>query len=218
MDQKLRSLSSHFAKLNVNVKFYPQTSFDENFQLVQNKKKDNKNLACKSGCISCSKNCCQMFWIRHRPFRGEWPKRYDNRRAGVLVLDTSRKYVLLVQSCGRLWGAAKGCMEPGETPEMAALRELKEETGIEAKSENLSIKIKINQDSYYILLHPKRNLKIPQSKEYNDVSGLGWVSLECLRENCGYFKNMLNLHAKILIYKGLNICGFTKINMKYVEI
>ena len=80
MDQKLRSLSSHFAKLNVNVKFYPQTSFDENFQLVQNKKKDNKNLACKSGCISCSKNCCQMFWIRHRPFRGEWPKRYDNRK------------------------------------------------------------------------------------------------------------------------------------------
>ena len=49
--------------------------------------------------------------------------------AGTVVIKDS-KYLLLHYDSGH-WDFAKGHLESGETPEQAALRELKEETGIE---------------------------------------------------------------------------------------
>jgi 8-oxo-dGTP pyrophosphatase MutT (NUDIX family) len=220
MNYKIRSLTVKFSNLCItgNLKFCSQNNFDEGFQLVQKKKNNTQKSkdfhhCFKFFCTFCPGNCCRMLSIPHIPYRGKWPKRISKKRAGVLVLDTSRKFVLLVQSCGKLWGAAKGVIEEEETAEQAAIRELKEETGIIVEEKQLSNKIKIAENSYYILIHPKENLMIPITKEYNDVSGLGWVSLECLQKNFEYFKSILNFHALILIYKGLNICGFISIEM-----
>ena len=49
---------------------------------------------------------------------------------GVVVRRTSDGYEVCLVSDGRHWGFPKGIVEPGESPEAAALRETSEETGI----------------------------------------------------------------------------------------
>lgn len=59
---------------------------------------------------------------------------YDEVSAGAVVFyrgDTV-KYLLLYYPAGH-WDWPKGNVEPGETPEQAALREVKEETGLEVE-------------------------------------------------------------------------------------
>jgi 8-oxo-dGTP pyrophosphatase MutT (NUDIX family) len=49
---------------------------------------------------------------------------------GVVVRPSDTGHEVCVVSDGRYWGFPKGMIEPGETPEEAALREISEETGI----------------------------------------------------------------------------------------
>ncbi len=52
--------------------------------------------------------------------------------AGVVVLNADRTQVLLqLREDIRAWGLPAGGLEPGETPEQAAIRETREETGYE---------------------------------------------------------------------------------------
>jgi 8-oxo-dGTP pyrophosphatase MutT (NUDIX family) len=53
---------------------------------------------------------------------------------GVVVRPTSDGYEVCLVSDGQHWGFPKGHVEPGETPEAAALREISEETGIPLES------------------------------------------------------------------------------------
>lgn len=49
---------------------------------------------------------------------------------GVVVRTAAEGNQVVLVSDGRYWGLPKGNLEPGETPEDAALREVSEETGI----------------------------------------------------------------------------------------
>jgi 8-oxo-dGTP pyrophosphatase MutT (NUDIX family) len=49
---------------------------------------------------------------------------------GVVVRRCDAAHEVCLVSDGRYWGFPKGLIEPGETPERAALREISEETGI----------------------------------------------------------------------------------------
>jgi 8-oxo-dGTP pyrophosphatase MutT (NUDIX family) len=49
---------------------------------------------------------------------------------GVVVRPGDAGHEVCLVSDGRYWGFPKGLIEPGETPEQAALREISEETGI----------------------------------------------------------------------------------------
>jgi ADP-ribose pyrophosphatase YjhB (NUDIX family) len=72
-----------------------------------------------------------------------YAKRVDEVSAGGLVIDSTGKLGLLIgrrdqkDLSGKriLWSLPKGHIEEGETPEQAALREVKEETGIESAIE-----------------------------------------------------------------------------------
>ena len=52
--------------------------------------------------------------------------------AGVLLYSPSGEDLLLLKRPNGNWDLPKGCMEDGEEPEMAAIRETFEETGIQA--------------------------------------------------------------------------------------
>ena len=55
---------------------------------------------------------------------------------GVVFRDGAHLEVCLIKPTGRsLWALPKGAIEEGETPEMAALREIREETGISGAAE-----------------------------------------------------------------------------------
>lgn len=54
--------------------------------------------------------------------------------AAVLVLDAQNRLLLHLRTDNHVWGIPGGSMEPGETVEETARREMKEETGLEAGS------------------------------------------------------------------------------------
>ncbi len=56
---------------------------------------------------------------------------YRRRRGGFQVALAARR----TRRGDLVWGLPKGEIEPGETPEEAALREVREETGLEARIE-----------------------------------------------------------------------------------
>ena len=72
-----------------------------------------------------------------------YTKRVDEVSAGGLVISTSGSHGLLIGRIDQkdanktrlLWSLPKGHIEPGETPEQAAIREVMEETGIESAIE-----------------------------------------------------------------------------------
>lgn len=68
-----------------------------------------------------------------RPIRGArgTPPRIETSAGGVVVrwIDGA-PHVLLIRDAHRQWGFPKGHLEPGETADVAALREVREETGL----------------------------------------------------------------------------------------
>ena len=78
-------------------------------------------------------------------------KRY-RKKAGIFIYDPETKKVLLVQSRGRLWGPPKGTIKDNELDKDCAIREVKEETGINILESNFLkiMRIKNNAIYYYV--------------------------------------------------------------------
>ncbi|MFO7191684.1 MULTISPECIES: NUDIX hydrolase [Thermocrispum] len=69
--------------------------------------------------------------------RGSKLTTVNETSAGGLAIDPERECAVLIGRLDRsgtlLWSLPKGHIEPGETPEQTAVREVKEETGISAE-------------------------------------------------------------------------------------
>ncbi len=124
--------------------------------------------------------------------RPPYAKRVDEVSAGGLVIDESGKNGLLI---GRrdlkdptkerlLWSLPKGHIEAGETPEMAAIREVAEETGIQSEISRALGVIdfwfmaggkRIHKTVHHYLFKEVGGLLQPQIEEVDEV---GWFPLE----------------------------------------
>jgi len=78
---------------------------------------------------------------RRKPASTQMPPSRREVSAGGVVYRRTRKGASVALAARRtqkgnlVWGLAKGLIEPGETPERAAIREVREETGLEAMIE-----------------------------------------------------------------------------------
>ena len=134
-----------------------------------------------------------------KPVR-QYAKRVDEVSAGGLVIDLSGTRGLLigrldVKDSSRerlLWSLPKGHIEEGESPEEAAKREVKEETGIEGEiARSLGIidfwfmagGKRIHKTVHHFLFREKGGALAPQVTEVDEVA---WFPLTEIIEHLAY--------------------------------
>src|SRR6266496_3860394 len=117
------------------------------------------------------------------PPRTKTRSEYSSGGAVISVRD-GVPHVAMIATRGRTrWGLPKGAVAPGETSEAAALREVQEETGLEAEIVKLIDTIEYffragdtlirKRVDFYLMTHRSGELK-PQLSEVDDVE---WVEM-----------------------------------------
>jgi mutator protein MutT len=159
------------------------------------KKRKRRRSRSKSSQRSHSKNSQPQ----NRP-KKTYAKRVDEVSAGGLVVDSSGKKGLLIGRIDAkdakrerlLWSLPKGHIETGETPEQAAVREVKEETGIESQIDKSLGVIdfwfmaggkRIHKTVHHFLFKETGGKIAPQISEVDDVR---WFPLEEIVEKLAY--------------------------------
>jgi tRNA nucleotidyltransferase (CCA-adding enzyme) len=120
------------------------------------------------------------------------------KKCGIIVFNTDvKKYLLVYGKKSHKWGFPKGHMEPMETEEETALRELKEETGIEIQGP-LTKKIRFRNNIYFVVHMPTHSLPVEMNiPDKNEIELAQWFSEEdMLRlhiDSCNFgLKNWIN--------------------------
>lgn len=110
------------------------------------------------------------------------------KSCGVLpyrVINGQREFLLVFESYSKCWSIPKGHMEAGETEEQTALRELLEETGLEAKldtSRSASIEYPIyNIARKQVVFYLGEVSAEPRPRE-GEIDKFKWVTADLLRD------------------------------------
>lgn len=115
----------------------PVNNFDGKIIAVISREDDNEEkwVAAPEGVVFDQAQIEEAVRFQEKYFNSSIISIYE-RSCGVIlfrVKNAKPEYLLLLQSLSQTWSFPKGHAEAGETEEQTALRELKEETGIDAK-------------------------------------------------------------------------------------
>lgn len=129
----------------------------------------------------CLDGCCTL---KIKTYKNPTPL-YENwkskRKAGVFIYDPKSDKVLIVQSNGNLWGLPKGTVKYGESERLCAVREVKEETGLDISFNDFTQAVKLyNTAIYFYLEMDECTVYVQNSTIDNDVNGVGWIKPSCL--------------------------------------
>lgn len=129
--------------------------------------------------------------------------------AGGVVINSNNK-VLLIFRRGS-WDLPKGKIDPGETKEAAAVREVQEETGLQhLKLGNFltetyhtykEAKTRILKRTYWYLMSTSETMLIPQTEE--DIEQAVWITLASfLKEETQIYGNIRDVLEKVEAHFG----------------
>jgi 8-oxo-dGTP pyrophosphatase MutT (NUDIX family) len=120
----------------------------------------------------------------------------------VFIYDPKVDKVLLVQSRGNFWGPPKGTLKYGESERQCAIREVKEETGLDISDDDFTKAAKIhNRAIYFYMEMDECDVKVQDHIPGNDANGIGWIKPDCL-EKCITNGNIsLNQHCRFVFSK-----------------
>lgn len=130
--------------------------------------------------------------------------------AGGLVLNEDNEILMIFRR--GFWDLPKGKLDPGETIENCALREVKEETGLTniTLAQFLTItyhdyfdqyiqELVTKESHWYLMVAAGKQSLIPQSEE--DITGIKWVNpsdlKECLQNTYPNIKEVIGVFSSI---------------------
>jgi 8-oxo-dGTP pyrophosphatase MutT (NUDIX family) len=130
--------------------------------------------------FKCQNSCCT--YKVHFYNRNNNRFNVNNKKSGCFIYDPNNTKILLVQSRGQLWGCPKGTLQDNETTEQCAIREVKEETGLDIDEKQLleSENYVINSRVHYYFIEMKEMEVFIQNQDDNDANGIGWFNIQCL--------------------------------------
>ena len=179
---------------------------------MQNSVSNDEPIIQKIQHLKCNNQCCAYTitpyqHVPYYPFHSHTQSETRIKKAGSFMYDKQNNKILLVQSRGQMWGPPKGSIQDNENPLECALREVKEETGIDIKETELngSITIKTKAMYYFMDVNMEHYHVEPQSHvKDNDANGIGWFNVDCLNELIESGQISINQHCRILIKKIFN--------------
>ena len=156
--------------------------------------------------FTCPNGCCTIIIEPYTAVKDPFEKiRQRKYKAGAFIYDSEKNKVLLIQSRGHLWGPPKGTIQNKESSRDCAIREVKEETGLNIIIDDFSKAVKIqNRAIYYYIDMKECDVKVQTHIEGNDANGICWIKPECL-EQCIQNGNIaITKHCRIVFESIMN--------------
>ena len=119
---------------------------------------------------------------------------------------TPRKYVLLLQAYNGKWGPPKGTIENNESAFQCAVRETREETGIDMeKNINPFMKKTLECDYKCDMFPIPLDTRVEIDTVSPEISGYGWISIACVIRNKMLLNRVCQLALKEFMGVEINI-------------
>lgn len=150
--------------------------------------------------FTCPKGCCT---IKVSPYNSTITTNKHNTtyntKAGVFIYDPKTDKILLVQSRGNLWGLPKGTIKPNESQLQCAIREVKEETGLDILSNDFKKYTLIHGNATYFYMEMEECVvNIQNHIPKNDANGIGWIKTDCIQQLIEQGNIVLSKHCKMV--------------------